>query len=577
MHIGVRWQITDDDDLDAICTARYRQVGSGTWHEAMDLMRTHPGLYGEGGDRPDNRFAGTVFFLEPDTSYEIELTLTDPDGGGTQQVVTASTAKEMTPSKAPTQYYVVPGSGGGSGSQADPFRGLQAACDSAHPGAVLNVAGGTYAAFTLSQSGDVENPIVIRGPVDPHAETDESQWAIVDGADTDRGIFTIGEYNIRTAHLIVENMVIQNGRWGVDAQNTQHILLRNSILRDVDFGYYNRRDNGWEGSQMLSDNTLIGRTPWPGSGIPSERGIDLRGGGNMVCYNRVSNFGDGISIQPFTNAYGFANDIYANDIANIVDDPIEIDYNSCNARVWRNRVVNARMGISLAPIYGGPVYIFRNAFFNLESSAYKMNREPAGLVIVHNTSAKLGNGTSSPAGWQNTYLRNNIIIGTRYVFEEYGLVAGSRDDWDYDALETTDMPFAKWDNVRYADLDDLRQNSGIEAHAVAISLNDLVNAALPSSYSAGISPGSYDLSLKNGVNAIDAGQPLANINDPFVTDGLPDCGAFEFGSVLPGYGPRAGQDDTGTTPDDDSDDGGELQNGGSGGGGCFIGRLMASQ
>ena len=44
----------------------------------------------------------------------------------------------------------------------------------------------------------------------------------------------------------------------------------------------------------------------------------------------------------------------------------------------------------------------------------------AGLVVLHNTRAKLGNGTSSPAGWQNTLLRNNVLIGTRYVFEEYG-------------------------------------------------------------------------------------------------------------------------------------------------------------
>ena len=137
----------------------------------------------------------------------------------------------------------------------------------------------------------------------------------------------------------------------------------------------------------------------------------------------------------------------------------------------------------------------------------------------------------------DTYLRNNVIIGTRYVFEEYGLVTGSVDNWDYDALGTTYSSFAKWDGIRYDTIADLRA-SGIEANSVAISINDLVSATLPSSYDDGISPGSYDMSLKNGVAAINAGETLPNINDPFVTDGKPDCGAFEYGKSMPVYGPR---------------------------------------
>ena len=449
---------------------------------------------------------------------------------------------------------------------------------------MIHVAAGNYDAFTLTTSGTADNPIVLRGPVDPHTESDDAKWAVVDGNNTDRGVLTIGTHDRETAYLIIENMVIQNGYWGIDAQNTHHIAVRNNVLRDVGFGYYNRRDNGWEGHQQISDNTLTGRTGWPGSGIPSERGVDLRGSGNIVSYNRIKNFGDGVSIQPMTDAYGYANDIYGNDISEIVDDPIEIDYNSCNTRVWRNQVTNARMGVSLAPVYGGPVYIFRNAFFNLESSAYKMNREPAGLIVVHNTSVKLGNGTSSDAGWQNTYFRNNVIIGTRYVFEQYGLVAGSTDDWDYDALGTTDNPFAKWDNIRYADLDELRRTSGIEAHAVGISVGDLVNAVLPAEYAVGVTVGGYDMRLKDGIAAVNAGQVLPNINDPFVSDGQPDCGAFELGQPMPLFGPGAGPFDSVDDPDDPGDpaDPGDptdpdVPPGGSGssGGGCFLHTLSS--
>jgi uncharacterized repeat protein (TIGR01451 family) len=51
-------------------------------------------------------------------------------------------------------------------------------------------------------------------------------------------------------------------------------------------------------------------------------------------------------------------------------------------------------------------------------------------------------------------------------------------------------------------------------------------------------PGSRDLRLEAGAPEINAGINLPNLNDPFVTDGQPDLGAFEAGQPLPTYGPR---------------------------------------
>jgi hypothetical protein len=537
-HLGVRWQVAGDADLDARCTARFRRSGETTWRPALDLVRAHPGLTGEGGARPDNRFAGSVFFLEPDTAYEIELSLSDPDGGGETRTVSGTTSRELAYPSTPRERYVVPGTGGGSGTLADPFRGLQAAADDAAAGDVFNLAAGVYAPFQLLVSGALDAPIVFRGPSDPTRQSDEGQWAVIDGAGTARGAVTIGEFDIDTSYVILERLCIQNGYWAIDAQRTSHVTLRRSVVRDVGFGYYNRRDTGTESDQLITDCIFSGRNVWPDVGIPPERAIDLRGSRNVIAWNRIDHFGDGASIQPFTGGDAHGNDVVGNDISYIVDDPIEIDYAVTNVRVWRNRVTNGRMGVSLAPIYGGPAYVFRNELFNLESSAYKMNREPAGLVVIHDSSVKLENGTSSPAGWQNTLLRNNVLMGTRYVFEEYGLVPGSTDDWDFDALHTPAMPFAKWNNVRYQDLADLRANSGVERNAVACGFGDLVSAALPAAYGDGVVPGTQDLRLVPGVPAVDAGAVLPNINDPFVTDGRPDCGAFELGAALPTYGPR---------------------------------------
>jgi hypothetical protein len=173
-----------------------------------------------------------------------------------------------------------------------------------------------------------------------------------------------------------------------------------------------------------------------------------------------------------------------------------------------------------------------------------MNREPSGLVIAHNASLKRGNGTSSPRHWQNTWLRNNFLYGTRYIFEEYGLADGAVDDWDYDALAREPAcgggspPCFKWDNVRYATLDDLAAGTGIEEHGVVGSRADLVDAPLPEAYETPVPPDGYDLRLRDGAPEIDAGAPIPNLNEPWVTDGRPDIGAFEHGSPFQHYGPR---------------------------------------
>jgi hypothetical protein len=87
-------------------------------------------------------------------------------------------------------------------------------------------------------------------------------------------------------------------------------------------------------------------------------------------------------------------------------------------------------------------------------------------------------------------------------------------------------------------LPDLQAGAGIELHGVSISFDDLLDAELPRIYGEGIDSGSRNLTLKAGSKAINAGEVLSNINDPFVTDGSPDCGAFESSKPMPHYGPR---------------------------------------
>lgn len=534
-HIGAAWAIGGDNNLNSALTLEYRRQGESVWKLGASAMRAYPSLSVDGAPLNLNYWAASALFLQPGQTYELRLTLTDPDGGGQTQTVTATTRTEPQANPAGRQRYVVPGSGGGDGSAGNPFKGLQAAATAAQAGDVFNVAAGVYSPFQLLASGTAVNPIVFRGPA--------TGAAVIDGNGTDRGMVTLGENNQTIGWVILEGFTLQNGHWGVDAQRSHDIVIRRNVIQNVDDGIVNRRAGAQEYNQTVRDNVILGRRPWPGTGIPSEEGVDLRGTGNVVAHNRVYNFADCISVVPQTGpAYG--NDVYGNDVSYCVDDGIEIDYNQSNTRVWRNRVMNSRMGVSVQPMRGGPAYLFRNEFFNLESNPIKMHNQTTGFFVLHNTGAKVGNAQGDDgAMWRNVVFRNNIFLGTRYAFEFTTVRDEGFRDFDYNAWHTNHAagsasdPDFKWENIRYARLPNL-QAIGVETHGLYAAFSHLVNAALPANWDVDTPPGSRDLRLTAGAPQINAGASLANLNDPFVSDGQPDMGAFEYGQPLPAYGPR---------------------------------------
>ncbi len=534
-NLGVVWSIDDDDNRNSTLEVEFRMQGSGIWSEGAPSVRAYPSLVVNGSALGLDYHGASALFLEPGTAYDLRLTLSDPDGGGEVRLVGATTRKSLPLAFGGAPRFVVPGNGGGNGTAGNPFRGLQAAADAAVPGDHFLVASGNYDPFQILTSGAPNQPIVFSGPGD--------ETAIVDGASTDRGIVTLGEFNQIISDVVIEGLTLQNGRWGVDAQHSRQIVIRYNSIRDVDDGVVNRRGDALERNQTVCDNTIVGRVGWPGVGIPSERGIDLKGHGNVVCHNSVRNFGDCVSVQPSTGG-SYGNDVYGNDASYCVDDGVEVDYNQANARVWRNRVMNARMGVSVQPTRGGPTYIFRNELFNLQSVPIKMHNQTTGFFVVHNTGAKHGDGHGdNGAMWRYATFRNNLFLGTRYAFEFTTEPDVGWRDFDYNAWGTsreiggTGAPWFKWNNVRYDDLAEL-QSIDVELNGVAAAFSDLVDASLPADWDQPAPPGSRDLRLSPGSNAIDSGVNLPNFNDPFVLIGPPDMGAFERGQALPHYGPR---------------------------------------
>jgi hypothetical protein len=528
-HISVHLNILGDDNLNSSLEIEYRLSGTTTYLPAADAMRAFPSMIVDGSALNMNFHAGSMLFLQPNSLYDVRIILIDPDGGGSQINRTVLTKAFPKAAFNGNVKWVIPGNGGGSGEPTDPYQGLQTAINTANPGDIFEVFPGEYSPFTIDVDGTLTMPITIRSY--------ELHNAIIDGGNTNAGIVTVGNFSDSTKHIIIDGFTIRNGARGIDAQNTQYLTIQNNDIQDVDYGFVNRRENGWEHDQYIFNNKWQGRTTWPGSGIPAERGIDIRGNRDVVAYNTIFDFADGVSTDgpPYKTYYAL--DIHHNDINRIVDDLIEVDGMVSNCRVYANRCFNGRAGISVAPVFGGPAYVFRNVFMNMENSTFKMNRSPAGLYMVHNTGVKSDNGLSSPIGWQNTFIKNNAILATRYCLEEFGLVNGSNDDYDYNAYYSTRNgtgggPWFKWNNLRFNNVPALQSGTTIETNGIAIDPADFESLSMPINYNTEIITTNVDLNPVNNAALINAGLALNNINLPFVIDGNPDIGAIERGGTI---------------------------------------------
>src|SRR5437762_6923312 len=87
--LGVQMLITGDDNFNATVTVRYKKSSDSTFKTGLPLFRVHPEQLQ--ANIPPAQFAGSIFELEPNTSYDIELHAVDPDGGDFTKTITGKT------------------------------------------------------------------------------------------------------------------------------------------------------------------------------------------------------------------------------------------------------------------------------------------------------------------------------------------------------------------------------------------------------------------------------------------------------------------------------------------------------
>jgi hypothetical protein len=542
---GAWWIVAGDDNRNAVVCADYRRAGTAAWKPAQPFFRVERDAHREGkhGSRLDVPagawlFAGSVLDVAPAAAWELRLRIEDPDGGGTERILKARTIAEPAVVPDPSlTFRVVPGDGGGSGSAGDPFRGLDAAQKAARPGACFLLAPGVYpGTFAVRTSGEPGRPVVWRG--------DGTGEAILDGAlpGGKRVKRVIAAFGVRDVWF--ERLTIRNGDYGLAANNAARVVVRRCRILACDYGFVSmtNRDGAVRG-HFLADNVIEGPSTWPRSrGIENARGIQITGEGHVVCHNRVRGFAD--AIDTFPSSVCAAIDIHHNDVSELTDDGIEMDYSERNTRCFRNRLTNVFQGISLQPVHGGPVYVFLNVMANVTVEPFKLHNSPSGGLLFHNTVVKRGMPAvlATSERVRNCVSRNNLFVGTggAYAFECQPPMAGC--DFDYDGFAGREpfRMFLKWNGRRYATLAEVKAEAPVYRHAVLTDAGALFAApvAMPVD---GTKPwASPDLRLRAGSPAVDAGAPLPGVNDGF-TGNAPDLGAIERGDAFQSVGPRPGR------------------------------------
>jgi hypothetical protein len=547
--LGAYWIIKGDENRNATVSLAYRANEKGNWIDGPDLFRVATGANDKGAasERHENSyllvpkgswlFAGSALMLQPDTRYELRLTLRDPDGGQAIRFLRGHTVGEPVAPKHMKTLYVAPIEGrgrSGAGTRTDPIRGLKAADAAALPGTLFLLARGTYEPVVLTKSGEPGKPVIYRGDGDGEA--------IIQGKgfkETGRVIDASGQHDIW-----LEKLSIAGGENGIVGHEATRLVVRRCKITNIHYGINattNTRDKLFD--FWISDNTILGPSTWPRSkGIEDARGVQVSGAGHVVAYNYIHGFAD--AMDTYQGPRCEAIDFHNNECELLTDDGCEMDYSERNTRCYENRFTNAYQGISTQPLFGGPVYIFRNVVYNIGVEPIKIHNSPSGAIIVHNTFVRNGipELVMTPAGMYNFVVKDNLFVGTTGDFALQLSLGKIKDsDWDYNGYAGGPWKaFMKWQSNpgghTYKTVDEVRTSGVAERHCVILDNSRLFAAGvrIPETK---VEQKPQDLRLNPTSKAVDAGVYMKGLDDNF-SGKAPDLGAYEVGQPLPHYGPR---------------------------------------
>jgi hypothetical protein len=526
--LGVQLPITGDDNFNATVTVRYRQTGAASWRQALPLHRVHPENTALWTVAP--QFAGSVFDLRPNTSYDLQLQLSDPDGP-VNQTFTLTGVTRSVPTDPPAPRLV----------NVSDVATLTSALGAAKPGDIITLADGVYNVGTIyfGASGTAQNPLVVRGT--------SEEGTILDGGNCS----ACNVVEVYGSYVHIERMTLQNAQRALRFQTagaTGNVLRRVHIKNTI-LGITGRQN---QTDFYVCDNTVEGRLAWPltygsdGAAHSDDDGLVVGGFGHVVCHNQISGFADALQIN---QAGSRAIDFYGNEVLWTYDDGVEMDGGEGNVRTFRNRFTNTFDTISLQPILGGPAYVFRNIVVNVAGEQMKFHalattppQEPNGILAYHNTFVAPGSDIymGSPNSSHHFRIYNNLFVGPATLPSYAVEWDGPIDDgvFDYNGYFSDGTFSFNFLGSGYRNFSGFlaMQTSGMESHGVLLHQPIFASGlTAPASYTVRMTPQNAGLSTIS--NALDRGLVLPNINDGF-KGSAPDLGAVESGCPAPIYGPR---------------------------------------
>lgn len=510
--LTIEWAITGDANANAAVSVRYRAQGAMDWKQGFPLKRIPAGT--TQGFSWANRFAGSVFDLDPATTYEVELALLDPDGGCEIRTLTATTRGVPAPMTGAPVKPVTPAT-------------FTQVAGGAVPGDILELAAGTYAGFTFTKDGAPGMPIVIR-------------------AAASATVNVTGDIRLDGRHDVIVQGLTVTGKLKFN-DSARLAIVKNTITTTEDGITTKTRSE----DLYIADNVVTGATMWNeaalgASGANIGEGIEVTGPGHVIEHNKVSHFRDCISTIEDAGAIAqYSIDIAYNDLSECADDGIEVDFCFHDCRLVGNRLTNVFMGISSQPGLGGPTYFVRNAMFNVILSPFKLQRGSVGDVGLHNTIVKRGDafGIFTTDVFSRQYFRNNLFLGgPGGTYNGYDIGSGAVISLDAADTQTIDLDHDGYGGttfsgrigaIRFASLAELKAMT-TEKHAVELTAAAFATPpSIPASPFPSLSP--PDLRLAASGAAVDVGAVLPG----FAYSGAaPDLGAYEAGDALPAYGPR---------------------------------------
>ena len=370
-------------DETSTATVRFRADDEMRWQKGLNL--SWEPVYGS--------FAGSIVYLNADTTYHIEVQITDPNGEQQEHVFQTKTKPNSPPIDPEKVYYL---SDIYSGGQLD----LEA----------LNISG----------SADGYAKIIGDGQV-------------IEASTDDLAAVNIGAQS----YVMLENLTIKGGqRYGIFAKKAHHIWIKGCNVSEFgreavdirdglayaspttnspinyDSGIYLERSGIAVIEECEVHSPNLGANSWQVGHPKGANALqvwayhdsDAYRGEFIVRNNRFygapnHRFNDVIEGRKnFERRGGFVRNsaIYNNYLAYANDDLIEIDGGQQNVLVYGNEMEQGYAGISIAPNMLGPSYIFHNHIHNLGDETGK-----------EWTAIKAGGLISKPAG--RTFIFENVL------------------------------------------------------------------------------------------------------------------------------------------------------------------------